>query len=378
MDSADEKQHRGHRDNYLIIVNSNGKIRWHYQTLSRSFCEIDIMNFPFDEQRCSINIRSSSRDKNMLHIIKRNLKVKVMETIKTEWFIVDSLVEETSLIISKNSDSIEFTVLKFTIKLRRVTTYYFTKILIPFTIIASISLFTFWLSPDSGEKLTLDVTILLSLVFYLQIISDYIPRGFSKIPVLTLYTLTNFSLVFFSCIMTVIVLKMYYKPPSFLPPSHHQLPYILRLILFKYLAPIMFMKFHFRDKNETYLSTLINTINDDIESFKTGKTRINKTDEILDTLKLLNKSLKLNILSNDLLLNLEKQTDEMISYKNQNVNEKNFYYEEWKQAALVLDRLLFFTFLICMPMTMLVFFRTNIFEYMSSTGENKQIPNINC
>ena len=136
--------------------------------------------------------------------------------------------------------------------------------------------------------------------------------------------------------------------------------------------------FHFRDKNETYLSTLINTINDDIESFKTGKTRINKTDEILDTLKLLNKSLKLNILSNDLLLNLEKQTDEMISYKNQNVNEKNFYYEEWKQAALVLDRLLFFTFLICMPMTMLVFFRTNIFEYMSSTGENKQIPNINC
>ena len=102
--------------------------------------------------------------------MKRNLKVKVMENIKTEWFIVDSFVEETSLIISKNSDSIEFTVVKFTIKLRRVTTYYFTKILIPFTIIASISLFTFWLAPDSGEKLTLDVTILLSLVFYLQII----------------------------------------------------------------------------------------------------------------------------------------------------------------------------------------------------------------
>ncbi len=378
MDSADEKQYRGQRDNYLIIVNSNGKIRWHYQTLSRSFCEIDIMNFPFDEQTCSINIRSSSRDKNVLHLMKRNLKVKVMENIKTEWFIVDSFVEETSLIISKNSDSIEFTVVKFTIKLRRVTTYYFTKILIPFTIIASISLFTFWLAPDSGEKLTLDVTILLSLVFYLQIISDYIPRGFSKIPVLTLYTLTNFSLVFFSCIMTVIVLKMYYKPPSFLPPCHHQLPYILRLILFKYLAPVIFLKFHFRDKNETYLSTLINTINDDIECFKTDQDRTsNKTEDILNILKLLNKSLKLNILSNDLLLNLDKKIDEIQkSYKNHNFNEKNFYYEEWKQAALVLDRLLFFTFLICMPMTLLVFFRTNVFEYMSSTGESIPTPNI--
>jgi hypothetical protein len=50
MDSAEEKSARGYRDNYLIIVHSNGAIRWQYQTLSRSFCEIDIMNFPFDEQ----------------------------------------------------------------------------------------------------------------------------------------------------------------------------------------------------------------------------------------------------------------------------------------------------------------------------------------
>jgi len=83
MDSAEENIPRSYRDNYLIIVNSNGRIRWHYQTLSKSFCEIDIMNFPFDEQTCSISIRSSARDKNMLKIIKRNLKVKVMENIKT-------------------------------------------------------------------------------------------------------------------------------------------------------------------------------------------------------------------------------------------------------------------------------------------------------
>lgn len=50
MDSAEEKTARGYRDHYLILVNSRGTIRWQYQTLSKSFCEIDIMNFPFDEQ----------------------------------------------------------------------------------------------------------------------------------------------------------------------------------------------------------------------------------------------------------------------------------------------------------------------------------------
>lgn len=151
MDSAEEKTPRGYRDNYLIIVSSDGKIRWHYQTLSKSFCAIDIMNFPFDEQTCNINIRSSARDKNMLRIIKRNLKAKVMENIKTEWFIINSYVEETSIILAKNTDFIEYTVLKFSLKLRRVTTYYFIKIIFPFTIIASITLFTFWLAPDSGK-----------------------------------------------------------------------------------------------------------------------------------------------------------------------------------------------------------------------------------
>ncbi len=83
IDSAEEKSMRSHQDYYLIRVNSDGLVRWQYQTMSKSFCEIDIMNFPFDEQTCSIQIRSSSRDKNTLRLKRRNLNIKVMESIKT-------------------------------------------------------------------------------------------------------------------------------------------------------------------------------------------------------------------------------------------------------------------------------------------------------
>ena len=150
IDSAEEKTLRTNPENYLLIVNYLGHIKWHFQTLSQSFCEIDIMNFPFDSQTCSIRIRSSSRDKQMLRILKRNMKVKVKENIKTEWFIINSEVEETSIIITKGSRILEFNVLDFKLTLRRVTTYYFLKIIFPFTIIAFITLFTFLLAPDSG------------------------------------------------------------------------------------------------------------------------------------------------------------------------------------------------------------------------------------
>ncbi|CAF0705090.1 unnamed protein product [Brachionus calyciflorus] len=355
MDSADEKSPRDYRDNYLIRVNSDGKIRWQYQTLSKSFCTIDIMNFPFDEQTCSINIRSSARDNNTLRLVKRNLKAKVYESIKTEWFIVDSSVEETSIILRKNSNLVEYTVLRFNLKLRRVTTHYFVKIIFPFTIIASMTLFAFWLAPDSGEKLTLDVTILLSLVFYLQITSDYIPRGFSKIPILTLFTLTNFSLVFLSSVFTVIVLRLYYNSPSYLTPQENELPYIYRLILFKYIGPLLCLRFYFRKRGETYCDSVpidrnscltrkksasfknLNKSTIDFENLTMSKINeniYNNTLELLRTLKLLNKCMR-----QDLELDEEEITDERINAKkNEFQAERSLYYEEWKQASLVLDR----------------------------------------
>ena len=92
---------RSHQDYYLIRVNSDGLVRWQYQTMSKSFCEIDIMNFPFDEQTCSIQIRSSARDKDTLKLKRRNLNIKVMESIKTGKFKnIKKLIKDFNVIFN--------------------------------------------------------------------------------------------------------------------------------------------------------------------------------------------------------------------------------------------------------------------------------------
>ncbi len=56
------------------------------------------------------------------------------------------------------------------------------------------------------------------------------------------------------------------------------------------------------------------------------------------------------------------------------------YKEEWKQAALILDRLFFYLFAIMMPVTITVFFKTNFIEYIISSSNTKRydnVPNIN-
>ncbi len=179
LNSVEENYLEDNRDNFLIKISHNGIIRWQYQIFSKSFCQIDILAFPFDEQLCRIEIGSSALEIKSLNLKKRNARVKVQEKINTEWFLVSSLVEHKTIGLNSfgNSSTREYASLIFNLRIRRVVTYYVFKIVFPFTFIAFTTLFAFLLTPDSGEKIALEVSILLSLVLYLQYLSEYIPRS---------------------------------------------------------------------------------------------------------------------------------------------------------------------------------------------------------
>lgn len=119
----------------------------------KTFCQINILNFPFDEQICEIELRSSALGKDLLNLKKRNSRVKVQEKIKTEWFLVNSFIENKTLVLNNfdNSTKTEYVVLNFKLQIRRVVTYYIFKIIFPFSMIAFITLFAFGLTPDSGK-----------------------------------------------------------------------------------------------------------------------------------------------------------------------------------------------------------------------------------
>lgn len=63
----------------------------------------------------------------------------------------------------------------FTIHIRRRTLYYGFNLIIPCMIISSMTLLGFTLPPDSGEKLTLGVTILLSLTVFMLQLAEAMP-----------------------------------------------------------------------------------------------------------------------------------------------------------------------------------------------------------
>ena len=59
----------------------------------------------------------------------------------------------------------------YEISIQRKTIYYFNNLIIPCIVIASMVIFGFQTPPDSGEKLTLCITILMSLTFFMNMVS---------------------------------------------------------------------------------------------------------------------------------------------------------------------------------------------------------------
>lgn len=68
--------------------------------------------------------------------------------------------------------------------LQRQELYYFFNLIMPCALITGISLLVFCLPPETGEKISLEITVLLSLCVFLLMMSERMPATSETIPLI--------------------------------------------------------------------------------------------------------------------------------------------------------------------------------------------------
>ncbi|UJR10224.1 hypothetical protein I4U23_014437 [Adineta vaga] len=125
----------------------------------------------------------------------------------------------------------------FTIQIRRRTLYYVINIVVPCVLISFMTVLGFLLPPDSGEKLTLQITILLSIVMFSLLISGIIPASSTALPIIVTYFTTLMCMCTMSVVATVIVLALHHKNAK-----NHTMPIWIHVYINQYLAWFLRMK----------------------------------------------------------------------------------------------------------------------------------------
>ena len=200
---------------YPVLVICNGIVRWSYPEKLVAFCEIDVKNFPFDRQYCSILLQSVMHDAHEMKLRSLYSAVRLYNFIETEWSIQFATIDELDVYNAHRGRN--FSTIKISIEVRRSSIMYLMKIIVPYSIISALALFSFCLPTDSGEKIALTVSTLLSITIYLQTISEAVPKTEMGVCRLTLYANTLFCLVFLSCVSNIFTAFMHYHQEFFLP-----------------------------------------------------------------------------------------------------------------------------------------------------------------
>ncbi|XP_077997875.1 acetylcholine receptor subunit alpha-like [Glandiceps talaboti] len=217
-------------------VSSDGTVNVAPPAILSSPCVIDIEYFPFDEQRCSLKFGTWEYNGNetVLHpLVDHVVKEDFLENV--EWEIIDSRV--TNLLKKYPCCPYIYSNLVYTLVIRRRPLYYIVNMVVPCLFMSFITLFVFYLPPDSGEKMTLSISILLALSVLNLIIAEIMPPTSETTPLLVKYILFCMLIVMTSIVSTIVVLNVHHRTRN-----THAMPKWVRKIFIEFLPKYLCMK----------------------------------------------------------------------------------------------------------------------------------------
>ncbi|XP_071811205.1 neuronal acetylcholine receptor subunit alpha-10-like [Apostichopus japonicus] len=217
--------YKPYMDGKVVVVKHNGAINWASPAIFYSHCRISVTHFPFDQQQCELKFGPWQHDGS--EVILHGKGDASVYTSDGEWDMQSVTVSSKSEMYP-DAPGISYYDVTYLIKISRRSNYYVFNLILPCILLSAITTLVFILPADSGEKVSLGITVLLSLTVFLLIIAESMPAT-SDVPVIGQYYAATMLLVSISVVLTIIVLNLHHGGPYIRPVPN----WMRRIILFK-------------------------------------------------------------------------------------------------------------------------------------------------
>ncbi|XP_077482617.1 neuronal acetylcholine receptor subunit alpha-3 [Stigmatopora argus] len=222
-------------DKTKALLRYNGEVTWIPPAIFKSSCKIDVTYFPFDYQNCTMKFGSWTYDKAKIDLVLIGSTINLKDFWESgEWMIIDAPGYKHD--IKYNCCEEIYTDITYSLYIRRLPLFYTINMIIPCLLISFLTVLVFYLPSDCGEKVTLCISVLLSLTVFLLVITETIPSTSLVIPLIGEYLLFTMIFVTLSIVITVFVLNVHYRTPK-----THTMPRWVRGIFLGLLPKVMFM-----------------------------------------------------------------------------------------------------------------------------------------
>ncbi|PIO69611.1 putative neuronal acetylcholine receptor subunit alpha-7 [Teladorsagia circumcincta] len=334
----------------------DGSVNWVPPGIFKISCKLDIYWFPFDEQFCFFKFGSwsFSRDKIELNVGDFDFSEYIPNG---EWIILNSTANVSVKYYECCPEAYED--IKFTLHLRRRTLYYAFNLIMPCMLTMVLVVLGFTLSPETCEKVGLQISVSLAICIFLTIMNEMTPHTSEAVPLLGVFFQSCMVISVLATSFTVFVQSYHFR-------SQHntlRMTFWMRFILLEWAPWLLRMEFPDRKNTiETMKESWSNrkqkrrgtvtafdfvqaddagpncaglAVKENLENFISKvSSKIKDDEKLLERLRVLQKI-------HDHVKMIRERSDDGI--------EESQAALEWRFAAIVVDRLglLSFTFLIC-------------------------------
>ncbi|XP_062577046.1 acetylcholine receptor subunit alpha-like 2 [Saccostrea cucullata] len=223
-------------DDYRASMTYTGDLTYNFPCIVTVVCQFNVAYFPFDHQVCSMKFGSwIYTGKNVdLERMKNEVDISSFRN-HNEWDVIDTVAVRHNIYYGCCTDP--YPDITFHIHIRRKPLFYVITIIFPCFLINILTFMGFVLPPFAPEKISLQITVLLSTTVFLLLVQDKFPSASENFPLLALYFAICMVLVCVSCVLSSIVLHVYNRSPEEYPIST-----FTRSIFFDRFRKIMCMK----------------------------------------------------------------------------------------------------------------------------------------
>eukprot|EP00795_Rhopilema_esculentum_P005971 gene5971-11332_t len=220
------------RLNTRVILSHNGNSVWLAPVIIKSKCQIDVKYFPFDEQSCSLKFGSWTYDGFRLNLAKEAEKADLSKFLKNaEWHLVDvpAVRNEVKYFCCPE----HYPDVTYTFIMKRRSLFYLTNLIFPMVLMCALTILSFLLPAESGERISLAITLLLAMTVFMLVVAEMIPPTSEVIPLVGIFFNAAMVEMVLMIVSLCVVIRFYHKQSTDPPMPQWMRKYVLDNLSYK-------------------------------------------------------------------------------------------------------------------------------------------------
>nr|XP_015196630.1 PREDICTED: neuronal acetylcholine receptor subunit alpha-10 isoform X2 [Lepisosteus oculatus]XP_015196631.1 PREDICTED: neuronal acetylcholine receptor subunit alpha-10 isoform X2 [Lepisosteus oculatus] len=217
-----------------VVIRHDGQIMWDSPAITKSSCKVDVSFFPFDAQQCRLTFGSWTYNGNQIDILNALDTGDLTDFVENvEWEVLGMPAKKSVILYGCCSDP--YPDVTYTLNLKRRASFYVFNLLIPCVMISFLAPLGFYLPADSGEKVSLGVTVLLALTVFQLLVAESMPPS-ENVPLIGKYYIATMTMITASTALTIFIMNIHHCGPEAKP-----VPRWAKKVILQYMARIFFV-----------------------------------------------------------------------------------------------------------------------------------------